>query len=83
MQSTQPKTALKRAIFDRDLTQRDIAAAVGLDPAELSRIVNGRLLCGKSAQEAIAAQVGLPVGDLFSSSGFAIAAPADPGQVAA
>lgn len=76
------RTQLQRVIFDRLLVQKDIAKAVGLDPADLSRIVNGKLQCSQAGQVAIAAHLKLPLAELFSPDGFAIAA-SEPGRVAA
>lgn len=50
-------TPLKRAIFDSGLLQKDIAAAVGIDAAHLSRIVNG-LHADEGTRQKIARELG-------------------------
>lgn len=57
-------TPLKRAIFESQRTQREIAAALGMDAGHLSRIVNG-LRVSASVQAKIAAVLGRPVDELF------------------
>lgn len=57
-------TPLKRAIFDRGLTQRSVAAALDLREDQFSRIVNG-LQCEPALQERIAEMLGCAVADLW------------------
>jgi transcriptional regulator with XRE-family HTH domain len=57
-------TPLKRAIFEAQLTQRDLAREVGMDPAQFSRIVNG-LHVNEATEQKIAAAVGRDVSELF------------------
>jgi transcriptional regulator with XRE-family HTH domain len=57
-------TPLKRAIFDRQLVQKDLAARLGIDPGHLSRIVNGGP-CSQELAERLADMIGEPIADLF------------------
>lgn len=57
-------TPLKRAIFESQRVQRDIAAEIGIDEAHLSRIVNG-LHCNDATRLRIAAALGRDVSELF------------------
>lgn len=57
-------TPLKRAIFESERTQREIAAEIGMDPSHLSRIVNG-LHAADATRAAIAAALGRQVDDVF------------------
>lgn len=61
-------TPLKRAIFDRQLVQKDLAAELGIDPGYLSQIVGGRP-CGDELAHRIAAEIGEPVDALFTAAG--------------
>lgn len=57
-------TPLKRAIFESQRSQREIAAEVGMDPSHLSRIVNG-LHADEATQRKIAAALRRDVAQLF------------------
>ncbi len=57
-------TPLKRAIFESGRVQREIAAEIGMDPAHLSRIVNG-MHCDDATRGKIAAAIGRTVEDVF------------------
>ncbi|MCU1677916.1 MAG: hypothetical protein JWM93_2674 [Frankiales bacterium] len=57
-------TTLKRAIFDSGLTQKAIAAQIGLDEGHLSRIVNG-LHATEDRKRAIAAALDRTVDELW------------------
>lgn len=59
-------TALKIAILESGRHQKDIAAEIGLDPATLSRIVNG-LYADHPTREAIARAVGCPAMSIWPS----------------
>lgn len=59
-------TPLKRAIFESGRVQKDIASEIGIDPAQLSRIVNG-LHCDDATRLRIAAALGRDVADVFPS----------------
>lgn len=61
-------TPLKRAIFERQLIQKDIAADLGVDPGHLSRIVNGGP-CSDELARRIAAKIDVPVEDVFTACG--------------
>lgn len=61
-------TPLKRAIFERQLVQRDLAAELGIDPGYLSQIVGGRR-CGDVLARRIAEKVGAPLDSLFTADG--------------
>ncbi len=60
-------TPLKRAIFESQRVQREIADEVGIDPGHLSRIVNG-LHCNAETRAKIAAALGREVGELWPGS---------------
>lgn len=57
-------TPLKLAIVASGRHQKDIAAEIGMDPAQLSRIVNG-LHAPDSTREAIARALGRKVEELW------------------
>lgn len=57
-------TPLKRAIFESQRTQREIAREVGIDPGHLSRIVNG-LHCSDGTRQKIATALGRRVDEVF------------------
>ncbi len=57
-------TPLKRAIFESGRVQREIASELGMDPARLSRIVNG-LHCDDGTREKIAAALERNVSELW------------------
>lgn len=57
-------TPLKRAIFESGRVQREIARDLDMDPARLSRIVNG-LHCDDGTREKIAGALGRNVSDLW------------------
>lgn len=59
-------TVLKRAIFDSQRTQRDIAVEVGIREDKLSRIVNG-LHCDDATRLKIANALCRNVSELFPS----------------
>lgn len=57
-------TRLKLAIVMSGRRQKDIAGALGMDEAHLSRIVNG-LHCDDATRGRIAAEIGRKVSDCF------------------
>mgnify|MGYP007071568744 CR=1 FL=1 len=59
-----PVTPLKLAIVESGIPQKDIAGRVGLDPAQLSRIVNG-LHAPQATRQAIADVLDREIGELF------------------
>lgn len=59
-------TPLKRAFFESGRTQREVAAEIGKDPADLSRIVNG-MHCDDVTQQKIADALGMKKEALFGS----------------
>ncbi len=65
-------TALKRAIFESGRIQREIASELGMDPARLSRIVNG-LHCDDRTRGRIAAALGRNVCELWPDGERAVA----------
>ena len=74
MEHVKPPTPLKVAIIQSGRHQKDIAAAIGIDPTHLSRIANG-LHASEATREALAAELGRTVDDLFSGTGgFEVAA---------
>ncbi len=56
---------LKIKIWEKGLTQREVAKKAGIDEGRLSLIVNGRYLPDQIQRVRIAQAVGLPVSDLF------------------
>lgn len=57
-------TPLKVAIFMSGRAQKDIAEKVGIDEAQMSRIVNG-LHCTDDLKEKIAGEIGRPITDCW------------------
>lgn len=57
-------TPLKRAFFESGRRQKDVAAAIGVDEATLSRIVNG-LHTSEGMRAKIADALGRTVEELF------------------
>ena len=60
-------TPLKLAIVQAGLTQKDIAAGIGIDPAQLSRIVNG-LHVDDHTKQSIAREIQRRTGETTSVS---------------
>lgn len=60
-----PRARLRDAIFRSRRTQKDIAEAVGITPAEMSKIVHGRVNPTEAEEKAIAKVLRQPVGELF------------------
>lgn len=67
MTLSKPMTPLRVAIFESDLTQREIAARAGIHESYLSRIVSG-LHVGHATRVAIAKALGRQVEDVFPDS---------------
>lgn len=65
-----PVSPLKLAIVGSGRTQKSIAAAIGMNEAHLSRIVNG-LHCDDATREAIARELGTTVDELFPKAAAA------------
>jgi hypothetical protein len=65
-------TPLKIAIVTSGRAQKDIAAAVGVDPTHFSRIVNG-LHCDEAMQKRIAEELGRQIPELFPPAAEAAA----------
>jgi transcriptional regulator with XRE-family HTH domain len=61
---TRKVTPLKRALFDRQMTQADLARTIGMDQGFLSHIVNGRHP-NDSHASLIANALGLPAAELW------------------
>lgn len=59
-----PPSALKMAIFASGISQRDLAAKVGLHETQLSRIANG-LHAPEATQAAIADALGREISELW------------------
>lgn len=59
-------TPLKRAFFESQRTQKDVAAEIGMDEGQLSRIVNG-LHCDERKQHLIADALGMTVEECFNA----------------
>lgn len=54
--SRSKRTALKRAFFESEVPQKDVADRVGISESYLSKIVNG-LHCAPALQEAVATEI--------------------------
>lgn len=60
-------TPLKRAIFESQRTQRDIADEIGMSPSHLSRIVNG-LHADERTRSSIARALGRTTDELWPAT---------------
>lgn len=64
-------TYIKNCRRERDMTQRDLAAATNISNAEISRIESGtRISPAPEALKSIAAALHIPVETLFEKAGF-------------
>jgi len=64
-------TYIKNCRRERDMTQRDLAAATNISNAEISRIESGtRISPAPEALKSIAAALRIPVETLFEKAGF-------------
>lgn len=56
---------LKAALFQADMTQKDLATEVGIQENILSWVVNGRFILTEDEQEKIAEVLNMDVYELF------------------
>ena len=58
-------TRLKGAIFEQNLTQRELAAGTGIREEYISMSVNGRMILNRTQRRRIAGFLGRPEPELF------------------
>lgn len=60
---------IRLALWTQGRTQADLAEQLGVDPAVVSRIVNGRVRPSAEQRQMIAAFLRVPEGELFADTG--------------
>ena len=68
-------SALRDALWIRGYRQADLAEQLGVDPAVVSRIINGRAQASEARKREIARILGVPLCDLFPESPVSWAPP--------
>ena len=62
---TLPCVRLKTELWKRGVKQVDLALSIRIDPAKLSKLINGRAEMPKEVRKSIADQLGMRESELF------------------